>query len=276
MPQRFGLTVPLISVWKWALLAGLYSCLSLLRGHPLLSKMPDIPMGLDAALSFAMALLIAMRVNRAYERWWEARKLWGALVNASRNLAVKVRESVKAEEPQRRAMRDLIAAFAYGLKDHLREDADLKALPGFKDAAERPKHLPSYITRKIYEQLQSWRNTGELSEHQLWLLDAEARQFLDICGACERIKTTRMSISFRAITLQCITLYLLIFPWSLPDDFHFWTIPLTVFVAYLVMAGEWVAHFIEEPFGVHEDHLNLEAISATIERTVSEILLDAK
>jgi len=92
MPQRVGITVPLVRVWMWALAVGAYSCLSLFKSYPPFVYIPEIPAGLDAALSFAMALIIAFRVNRAYVRWWEARTLWGTLVNVSRNLAIKIRE----------------------------------------------------------------------------------------------------------------------------------------------------------------------------------------
>lgn len=274
MRQRVGLTVPLMRVAMWALPIGAYGGLALLKSYPPIAYVPDIPLGLDAALSFALAVLIAFRVNRAYERWWEARTLWGTLVNVSRNLAVKVRALHCPDAAESAEMRNLIVAFCVGLKDHLRDEAELQRLPGFETDAAAPQHLPSYIATRLYDVFHRWSAAGRLSAEQLWVLDAEARVLLDVCGGCERIKTTLMSVSWRTFTRQCIALYLLVLPWGLVDAFDLWTIPLTFFIAYFVMAGEGIAHYVEEPFGDHEDHLDLDGITRGIDRSVSEVLLD--
>jgi len=266
------MTVPLMRVSMWALMVGAYSCLSMLKSYPPLVYVPEIPTGIDAALSLAMALIIAFRVNRAYERWWEARTLWGTLVNASRNLAVKIRELHHPEVEDRQRARNLIVAFANGFKDHLRGDSDLRTLPGFETDEAVLHHIPSYIVRQLYRLFDQWKGAGKLSDQQLWILDAEARILLDVCGGCERIKTTLMSISWRFFTWQCIAVYLLVLPWGLVDVFGVWTIPLTIVIAYFVIAGEGIAHYVEEPFGMHEDHLDLERICREIDRSVSEIL----
>ncbi len=274
MPQRVGFTVPLVRVWLCAMAVGAYGCLALLKSYPPFAYVPEIPLALDAVLSFAMALLIAFRVNRAYERWWEARTLWGKLVNVSRNLAVKIRELEQPNREDRQRVRNVIVAFCLGLKDHLRDAPTLSQLPGFKDDKAAPAHLPSYLARKLYARFHAWRAAGVLSDQQLWVLDAEARELLEVCGGCERIKTTMMPISWRLITWQCIGVYLIVLPWGLADEFGVWTIPLTVLAAYLVIAAELIARYVEEPFGVHEDHLDLEQICKAIDRSVSEVLLD--
>ena len=73
MPQRIGFTVPLLRVSLLAAAVGGYSSLALLKPYPPFNQIPEIPLGIDAALSFSMALLISFRINRAYDRWWEAR-----------------------------------------------------------------------------------------------------------------------------------------------------------------------------------------------------------
>lgn len=274
MPQRVGITVPLLRVWVWVLLVAAYSGLAMLKRQAPFSLVPEIPSGLDGALSFAMALIIAFRVNRAYERWWEARKLWGTLVNVSRNLAVKVKSLVHPDRVERQWVCNLIVAFAFGLKDHLRDEPALRKLPGFEQSTAEPRHLPSFIAVQLYGQFERWTEAARLSASQLWVLDSEARILLDVCGACERIKTTPMSVSWRSFTWQCIAVYLLVLPWGLVDDFGLWTIPLSAAIAYFVIAGEAIAHFIETPFGEFEDHLDLERICEAIDRSVSEILLD--
>ena len=210
-----------------------------------------------------MAVLIGFRVNRAYERWWEGRILWGTLVNVSRNLAVKVRRFADPTPAERRLVRDLIVRFAETLRVHLQTD-DLES--------GRIKHPPSAVVNQIYALFADWSNAGRISDQRLWIIDREARVLLDVCGACERIKNTLMSSSWRYLTRQCIVLYLLILPWGLIDDFAYWTIPMVVIIAYLVISAEAVAHYVERPFGETEDHLDLDAICTAIDRSVSEIL----
>ena len=267
------MTVPLRRVWILAIVAGLYSWSSLLKSREPFVYIPDIPIGLDAAVSFAMALLIAFRINRAYERWWEARTLWGTLVNVSRNLAVKFRQLAEPSAESCRRMRNLIVSFCFGLKDHLRDEPDLKKLPGFAEDDTAPDHLPSFLVAKIYEQMEDCREDGTLSEIQFLVLDSETRMLLEVCGGCEKIKTTLIPLSWRSFTWQCIALYLLVLPWGLVDDFGVWTIPLTVIVAYVVVAGEAIARYVEEPFGLHEDHVDLERITRGIDASVSEVLM---
>ena len=95
---------------------------------------------------------------------------------------------------------------------------------------------------------------------------------LDVCGACERIKTTLPSVSWRYFTRQSILAVLILLPWGLVESFGAWTIPLTILISYIVIAGEAVARWVEEPFGRGEDHLDLESICQAIDRSVSEVL----
>jgi len=272
MPKRLGLTTALLRVSIWTLPVGAYSTLALLKDQPPFSYVPEIPLAMEAGLVFSMSVLIAFRVNRAYERWWEARTLWGQLVNVSRNLAVKVRQFPQPTAEEAAETSALIASFALGLKDHLRDEADLTQLPSFTHSTAQPKHIPTYIVGKIYELLGNWKRTGRITDAELWILDTEARALLDVCGACERIKTTLPSVSWRWFTLQVIAVFVLVLPWGLADDFGVWTIPLSMAICYFVIGGEGIAQFVEEPFGHHEDHLDLDSICMGIERSVGEAL----
>jgi putative membrane protein len=274
MHKNAGFTVPLLKVGLWALPWGAYSILTYFKQYQPFSNIPDIPIAIDAALSFAMALVIAFRVNRAYERWWEARTLWGTLVNVSRNLAIKVKELPDLNSEDRVQMEKLIIAFCTGLKGHLRNEPKLQGLPGFEHETNEPKHLPSHIVGNIYRMFAKWKSEGKLNDQQIWVLDSEARVLLDVCGGCERIKNTLMSISWRSFSVQCIVIYLLVLPWEMVDDFKYWTVPLTMTIAYFAFAGEGIARYVEEPFGLEEDHLDLEGMVAGIDESVSEILND--
>lgn len=280
MQQNLGMTFALKRVWLWTLLMAAYSALTLfkpyiesaIKSQLLVFDIPDVSFGMEAALTFVMGMLILFRINRAYERWWEARTLWGTLVNVSRNLAVKTRQLVDIDAANREEMRRLIVDFCDALKDHLR--GPLQSTPGRSstDSADYGGHIPSLIVQNIYKKLKAWSQAGALTREELWMMDSEARMFLEICGSCERIKSTLMSRSWRLLTRQCLGVYLLVTPWALVDEFNYWTIPISALIAYFVIGGEGIAHYVEEPFGSQEDHLDLDDICDKIEVSVGEIL----
>ena len=265
------MTFALRRVWLFTIPVALYSSIAYLRlQYPRIIDVPNVTLPLEAVLTFAMGMLILFRINRAYERWWEARTLWGTLVNVSRNLAIKTRQFVTTDGAQLQRMRDLIISFSYALKDHLRDQPHNTNKTGV-DVPDHIKHHPNVLVNQIYGELKKWNHAGQVTAEEFWAMDREAHMFLEICGSCERIKSTLMSRSWRIITRQCIVLYLLLTPWALVEEFGYWTVPVTVVGAYFLIAGEAIAHYVEEPFGIREDHLDLDSLCGKIEESVREI-----
>src|SRR5262245_10329199 len=115
-----------------------------------------------AVLGLVLGTLLVFRTNTSYDRWWEGRKLWGQLVNDSRNLAIKVETCVQADEAEKDQLGQWLIDFAYALKGHLRGGIELAQLPGFEKSTERPQHVPAYLSEKIYDQLERWRQADEI------------------------------------------------------------------------------------------------------------------
>jgi len=230
------------------------------------------PSMLDASVAFALGLLMALRVNRAYERWWEARTLWGTLINASRNLAVKVEVFARPEPAEAQRTHTLISAFARALRDQLRGGARLSALPGLEQERADPQHVPSWIARQIYAALRDWTRGGRISEHQLRMLDLEARILLDVAGACERIRTTSLPPVLTWVTRLAIVGVLLLSAWALRDELGWQVVPLTGFGAFFVLAIETLSESMEHPFGTDLNQLDLTGMCGVIARTTGEIL----
>ena len=137
------------------------------------------------------------------------------------------------------------------------------------DGAEM--HGPSQTMLAIYDLLDRWREAGRIDGDRLRILDAEAREFLEICGGCERIVKTPLTRSYRVFLRQGIWLYLLILPWGIITSLDFWSIPLTIVQAYLFVAIDEIARAIENPFGDDDDDLDLDAICRTIELSVGAV-----
>jgi putative membrane protein len=260
------------SVWWIAGFMALYSLLAIWKENSRYSGIADIPGDVYAAFSLALGLLLVLRTNRAYERWWEARTLWGVLINVSRNLAIKVRVIINPDSAERDEFEREVVGFAFALKDHLRDGGALRNVPGWEHSAAGPEHVPLYLAECIYQRLADWKRQSRISDQELRILDVEARVLLDVCGGCERIRRTLIVKSYRSFAVKCLILYLVTLPWALVHDFQLWTIPLVIILTYIMTGLEAIAHSIEEPFGTDLDDLDLEGHCATVATSVRQAL----
>ena len=255
---------------QWvALLAGAYAAV-IVYLDPV--DMPPRRYLTDAAIALGMGLLLAIRINRAYERWWEARKLWGTLVNLSRNLAVKAKAFEHPAPDEARGLEREIAGFAFGFRDHLRAGASLGRVPGWQDADAQPAHVPSWIVGKIYERIRGWSEAGRITPEEMRTLDLEARGLLDVCGACERIRNTPPPPGLPAISRIIILIAILGLPWAAEDVSGWWTVVITAGAALMLVIGETLATVMEHPFGEDPNQLDLTGLCHVIDDTVAEIL----
>src|SRR5690606_27056692 len=144
-------------------------------------------------LGFAISMLLVFRTNTAYDRWWEARRLWGQLVNVSRNTAIKLAVMLPADDPRGRAQfAILIGRFARVLRLHLLSEktrtAVSEALPAGPEGLARNKHVPAQIASMLHARAHRASRDGLITGDQLIGLAADLAAFMDICGACERLK----------------------------------------------------------------------------------------
>ncbi len=213
-------------------------------------------------------LLLAFRTNTAYDRWWEGRKLWGQLVNDTRNLSLKVRAMVRGSPVELAHFGKHLTGFAEALKDHLR------SMGHRKKAGQQPLHQPAQLVQLILQDLRRWEAQGVISQLQMLMLDPHVRSLMDICGACERIRSTPLASSYRFFLRQGIGLYLFTLPWFVARQLGYWSVLQVGLVSYFMIGLEMLAEDIEEPFGHDRDDLRLENICQTIANSVHDILAD--
>ncbi len=227
-------------------------------------------------LGLALSLLLVFRTNTAYDRWWEGRKLWGALVNSSRNLAIKLHAYLpESAEDDRIYFAHLIPLFASELQMHLqteitRLELDEKPHPEIPDF-DTSKHMPNQIVIAINQRLNDLYKTGLLTGDQLILINPEVQSFLDICGGCERIKNTPIPYSYSAFIKKFIFAYVVTLPLGYVFSLGFLTIPIVAFVFYVLGSLELIAEEIEDPFGIDQNDLPMQRMSANIKRNVADI-----
>jgi putative membrane protein len=125
--------------------------------------------------------------------------------------------------------------------------------------------------------LQSQRAAGRLTEIDLLQLDPHVRALMDICGGCERIKSTPLPLSYRAMVRHGLVIYLATTPWFLVDHLHYWDVPMTALLAYFMLGIEVTAEDVEDPFGRDGDDLALSTYCETIRQSAIQVLgtLDA-
>ena len=228
-------------------------------------------------LGFVLSMLLVFRTNTAYDRWWEGRKLWGALVNNSRNLALKLSALISKDDVNERAFFcELIPRFATELKNHLQADSSRYSLDEF-DHPEIPnfdrfRHVPEQIACTITERLIQLQNQQKITGEQLLFVNNEVSSFMDICGACERIRNTPIPFSYSSFIKKFILFYTLTLPIGYVFSLGYFIIPVVVFILYALASLELIAEEIEEPFGKDENDLPMERISETIAKNVGEIL----
>lgn len=232
---------------------------------------------IHSLLGFVIGLLLVFRTNTAYERWWEGRKHWGALVNNSRNFSIKLNAMLPSSDIESRKLyRILIPNYVYAMKEHLRHGVNLDELEDNEFQSnkelEKFKHIPNQIAQVMYNRLQLVYKEGKISGDQLITIDQQMNAFTDIIGACERIKKTPIPFSYNLFLKKFIFAYTLTLPFGLAYDLHYWTIPICTFILYIFGSLELLAEEIEDPFGTDANDLNTDGISATIKENMNEIL----
>lgn len=231
----------------------------------------------QSLLGFVMSLLLVFRTNSAYDRWWEGRKLWGSLVNNSRNLALKLAHLIPAEAEEDRAFfRCMIPNYAFTLKNHLRGDflpGELKETAGFRISDLKPEnHLPNQMASLIFGKINELSRKEIIRPEHLLVLNAEFQSFTDICGACERIKRTPIPFSYSLFLKKFISIYCLSLPFGYVLALHYSVIPMVLFIFYVLASLEEIAEEIEDPFGNDYNDLPTDTISTGIRKAVEELL----
>ena len=242
------------------------------------SHVKNIPV-MHTLLGFAISMLLVFRTNTAYDRWWEGRKLWGALVNNSRNLAMKLAVMLPETDKEQRAFfRKIIPAYAYALHNHLRREDTRIAL--FEEDARHPifqhidkdKHVPNQVSLLMYRHIQQLYKEQKLTGDQLIILNAELQSFTDICGACERIKNTPIPYSYSVFIKKFIFFYIMTLPFGYVFSLGYYVIPVVAFVFYVLASLELIAEEIEDPFGNDENDVPTDKIAMNIHKHVAELI----
>lgn len=223
-------------------------------------------------LGFVISLLLVFRTNTAYDRWWEGRKAWGALVNNSRNLAMKLSVILKDKE-DKDYFRKFIPAYAAILNQHLKNvDVNHELFDDSTLSADHYKHKPNQIAKNIISKIHELYAANKITGDQLITLNPEVQSFTDICGVCERIKNTPIPYSYSAFIKKFIFLYVMTLPFGYVFQLGYYVIPIVVMIFYVLASLELIAEEIEDPFGNDPNDLPTEKIADNIRKNIEELI----
>lgn len=229
---------------------------------------------IHSLLGFVLSLLLVFRTNTAYDRWWEGRKLWGKLVNDSRNFVIKINSILPENDVKNRTqIAKYLRFFPYFLASHLSKESTRLVLDeDFSDLQKELQHHPPaelifLLTKKLYQ----LKKENKISDTEMLFLDTQLSGFLDVCGGCERIKNTPIPYSYSSFIKKFIIFYVMALPVANVVNLGGFMIPITMFVYYVLMSLELIAEEIEDPFNNDENDIPMEAISQNIERSINLI-----
>ena len=241
-------------------------------------KVDNLPI---TVLGAALGIFVSFRTNAGYDRWWEGRKLWGGMVNASRHFSTQVTTYLRGER-SREVERELIyrqISYVHALRCVLRgqdpwRDKDFLQYvrPQDRGELEGQTSLPHALLQRHQEQLSAMADEGFLHELRLQSFDRTVQELLAIQGGCERLKNTPFPGGYGYIASRLVWLYSAILPICIMEEMGWLTIPTTVVVCIgFSLIGE-VGRVLEDPFTMNWPSLPLAALTRTIQVNLQQRL----
>ncbi|MEX0269187.1 bestrophin family protein [Leptolyngbyaceae cyanobacterium UHCC 1019] len=231
--------------------------------------------------NIVLGLLLVFRTNTAYERFWEGRKLWGSIVNTTRNLARHIWIVVPVKQPEERddkiAALKLLVAFAIATKQHLRQEplgAEAEKLipPDKFRKLQTMNHPPLEIAFWIGDYLQHQYSHQQFDSYQLMAMQNLLNGLVDYLGGCERILKTPMPIAYSIHLKQLLLLYCLSLPFQTVGQLGWWTGAVVALISFTLFGIEEIGIEIENPFGHDANDLPLDTICATMLRNIEDLM----
>lgn len=229
-------------------------------------------------LGIVLGLFLVFRTNSAYDRWWEGRRLWGGIVNSTRNFALKINAYIsKGNFDEREWFAKMIANYVYATKEHLRKGVQFAELQpvddSFIDTIKKMKHRPNKIVAMLYDRVNELYMKKEITGDHMINLDKELKDFIDLMGACERIRNTPIPYSYTMYIKKFIFIYIITLPFGFVSTFGYFTVATVILVSFVLLSVELIAEEIEDPFGKDINDLPTDELAGKINDNVREILL---
>lgn len=253
----------------------LYAVVAGTLGNYSIFKSIIIPLSVSAMVGTLVSLLLAFKTAQSYERWWEARIVWGAIVNDSRTFIRELLQflppgSEKNEIVNRITRRQII--WCYSLADSLRKVPFSEKVQTYLSTHHiESANVPNYLLTEHSKDIADLSAKFNLNANMQIQLDTTLSRLTDSMGRCERIKNTIFPKSYSLLIHFLIYVFLTIFPFGLDDFYRITDILLTIFIPILFIAIEQTAIILQDPFENKPTDTPMTTLSATIEKNLCEM-----
>jgi putative membrane protein len=239
-----------------------------------------IPLAIPMIMGTVISLLLAFRSNQAYDRWWEARTIWGAIVNDSRSLARQINTFIQSDEehtPLRSRFIRRQIAWCYSLSRSLRGQDGHYGIEKFVSRGDTQfiknfNNSPMAILELHAHDLQKAVNNGLINTYQQVELDRTLSKLCDSMGKCERIKNTIFPATYSLYIHFSLLFFFLLLPFAVVDFFGFMSVPVVIAISAVFFLIEKMAIHLQDPFENKPTDTPMTAICFTIERDLKQMI----
>ncbi|WP_350656818.1 bestrophin family ion channel [Psychrobacter sp. S1-30-MNA-CIBAN-0213] len=268
-------------IYPQILLVTLLSTLITIVQHEFPLSFPSYSTAPFTLLGVALSLFLGFRNNASYQRWWEARGLWGQLVYDARSLTRQLLSFIDEEDETgrdtQRSMIYLTIAFTHAVRHRLRgtspwEDVERFVEPIHHANMRQTQNLPDYLMRLMGKKLGDSRRQCLSSEQMIQNMDERLTSMTIVLAACERIHNTPLPFAYMLLVHRTTYLYCFMLPFGLVSSLGWVTPLICAVIAYTFFGLDVLSEELEEPFGLAANQLPLTALSRTIEINLLEAL----
>jgi len=275
MYTRFTITnvSTYIYLLKEVIFVTLYSAIIFILYEYFEHRHISLAFSISAIMGTAIAILLGFRTSAAYDRWWEARKIWGGIVNDSRTL---IRQSLgfiapggnKDQEVSRLTKYQI--AWCYALSTSLRKlpiSKEVKKNLSEEDFEYVNKHIniPNAILKLMEDQLALLFRQGKIDSYHFAVMDQTLKHLCDHMGKSERIKSTVFPVHYGFFIKMSIIIFALLLPLEVVEFLGIFTIPVTFAVIIFISVIESIANYLQDPFENRAADISMTTICRTIE-----------
>lgn len=234
-------------------------------------------------IGVALGIFLGFRNSASYDKFWEGRKLFGALVNSSRNLTRQLCFLTNASKDNEalRHFREIfvtrVVAYAHALRCHLRNENPAEEIKKFLSPEDltqilESSHHPLAILQQLSRELAVARDRRWLNELNHLVMDAQINELTNILGSCERIKNTPIPFSYAVLIHRIVASYCFFLPFGLVETTGILTPIVVLMISYAFFELDAIGDEIEDPFGLQPNDLPLAAITRNIEINLLELI----
>ncbi|WP_264530558.1 bestrophin family protein [Flavobacterium sp. N502540] len=246
--------------------------IGLLDMHPLFQQV-SLPLSIPALVGTAVSLLLAFRTAQSYERWWEARTVWGAIVNDSRTL---IRQIIQFTPKENKEIADAFTErqiiWLYALGESLRKQQFSSRVQTYLDTFRiKASNIPNALLDKHSLNIAELASQGLISEFKQVQLNETLARLCDSMGKCERLKNTVFPKSYSVLVHTLIYVFAAILPFGLEDSQLMVEILITILIPVLFISIEKTAIIMQDPFENTPVDTPMTSLAKTIEINLLEM-----